>query len=254
MGKIPIKSLREVALIRESSKIVAELLALLGTRIKPGVQTKELDEIAERYIRSRGGTPAFKGYKHGAERPFPASLCISVDDEVVHGIPRGRKLEEGEIVSVDVGVKKDGYFGDGAKTYSVGRVSEEKQTLLRVTEESLYKGIEQAVDGNHVHDISFAVQKYVEAHGYSVVRELVGHGVGKNLHEDPAVPNYGDPGTGARLKEGMVLAIEPMVNAGTHRVSHDDDGWTVRTADRKPSAHFEHTVVIRKGEAEILTR
>jgi methionyl aminopeptidase len=254
MGKIHLKSPREVDLIRESCKIVVELLAMLGTRIKAGVHTKELDEIAERYIRSRGGTPAFKGYKHGGDRPFPASLCISLNDEVVHGIPNGRKVEEGDIVSIDVGVRKDGYFGDGARTYAVGRINEEKQRLLRITEESLYKGIEKAIAGNHVHDISFAVQKYVEANGYSVVRELVGHGVGKELHEDPAVPNYGDPGTGARLKEGMVLAIEPMVNAGTHKVNHDADGWTVRTADGKPSAHYEHTVVIRKGEPEILTR
>ena len=254
MGRIPIKSQREIELIRESSRIVAELLALLGSRIKPGVYTKELDEIAERYIRSRGASPAFKGYKHGGDRPFPASLCISVDDEVVHGIPNGRRLEEGEIVTIDVGVKKNGYFGDGAKTYAVGRVDEECQRLMKITEESLYKGIEKAVAGNHVHDISFAIQRHVEANGYSVVRELVGHGVGRELHEDPAVQNYGDAGTGARLKEGMVLAIEPMVNAGTHKVEHDKDGWTVRTADGKPSAHFEHTVVIRKGEPEILTR
>jgi methionyl aminopeptidase len=254
MGRIHLKTPREIVLIRESCKIVVELLAMLGTRIKPGVHTKELDEMAERYIRSRGGTPAFKGYKHGGDRPFPASLCVSLNDEVVHGIPNGRKVEEGDIVSIDVGVRKDGYYGDGARTYAVGRIHEEKQRLMRITEEALYKGIEKAVAGNHVHDISFAVQKYVEAHGYSVVRELVGHGVGKELHEEPAVPNYGDPGTGVRLKEGMVLAIEPMVNAGTHKVNHDSDGWTVRTADGKPSAHYEHTVVIRKGEPEILTR
>lgn len=254
MGKVPIKSPREIELIKESSQIVAEVLALLSTRIKPGVYTKELDEIAERFIRSRGGTPAFKGYGHDKANLFPASLCISVDEEVVHGIPNGRQLEEGQIVSIDVGVKKNGYFGDSARTFGVGRISEEKQRLLRVTEESLYKGIEQAVAGNHVHDVSFAVQKYVEASGYSVVRELVGHGVGKSLHEEPAIPNFGNPGTGVVLKEGMVLAIEPMVNAGTHKVEYGADGWTVRTADGKPSAHFEHTVVVRKGEAEILTR
>lgn len=254
MGKVPIKSPREIELIRESSQIVAEVLALVGTRIKPGVDAKELDEIAERFIRSRGGTPAFKGYGNDKKNLFPSSLCISVDEEVVHGIPNGRKLEEGQIVSIDVGVRKNGYYGDSARTFAVGRISEEKQRLMRVTEESLYKGIEKAVAGNHIHDVSFAVQKYVEANGYSVVRDLVGHGVGKSLHEEPAIPNYGDPGTGVKLKEGMVLAIEPMVNAGTYKVEHDPDGWTVRTADRKPSAHFEHTVVVRKGEAEILTR
>lgn len=254
MGRVPIKSRHEIELIRESSKIVAEVLALVGSRIKPGVFTKELDEIAERYIRSRGGTPAFKGYGHDRKNLFPASLCISIDDEVVHGIPNGRPLEEGQIVSIDVGVRKNGYFGDSARTFAVGRVSEEKQLLMRITEESLYRGIEQAVAGNHVHDISFAVQKHVEANGFAVVRDLVGHGVGRSLHEDPAIPNYGDPGTGVKLKEGMVLAIEPMVNAGTYKVNFGDDGWTVRTADGKPSAHFEHTIVINKGEPEILTR
>lgn len=255
MGKVTIKSPREIELIKESSKIVAEVIALVGSRIKAGIYTKELDELAERYIRSRGATPAFKGYGHDKKNLFPASLCISVDEEVVHGIPNGRKLEEGQIVSIDVGVKKDGYYGDSARTFAVGRISEEKQRLMRVTEESLYKGIEQAIVGNHIHDVSFAVQKYVEANGFSVVRDLVGHGVGKSLHEEPAIPNYGDPGTGVKLKEGMVLAIEPMVNAGTYKVEYDaGDGWTVRTADRKPSAHYEHTVVVRKGEAEILTR
>jgi methionyl aminopeptidase len=254
MGKVPLKSSREIELIRESSKIVAEVIALLGSRIKPGVLTKDLDEIAERYIRSRGGSPAFKGYGHDKRNLFPASLCISIDDVVVHGIPDGQKLEDGQIVSIDVGVKKGGYYGDGAKTFPVGRISEEKARLMQVTEESLYKGLEKAVAGNHLHDISFAVQKYVESNGFSVVRDLVGHGVGKHLHEEPAIPNYGDPGTGVKLKEGMVLAIEPMVNAGTYKVEHDSDGWTVRTADRQPSAHFEHTIAIRQGEPEILTR
>ncbi len=254
MGRVPLKSPREIELIRESSKIVAEVIALLGSRIKPGVFTRELDEIAERYIRSRSASPAFKGYGHDKRNLFPGSLCISIDDVVVHGIPNGQRLEEGQIVSIDVGVRRNGYYGDGAKTFAVGRISDEKARLMRVTEESLYKGLEKAVAGNHLHDISFAVQKYVEAHGFSVVRDLVGHGVGKNLHEEPAIPNYGDPGTGVKLKEGMVLAIEPMVNAGTYKVEHDSDGWTVRTADKKPSAHYEHTVAIRKGEPDILTR
>ena len=254
MGRVPLKSPREIELIRESSKIVAEVIALLGSRIKPGVFTRELDEIAERYIRSRSASPAFKGYGHDKRNLFPGSLCISIDDVVVHGIPNGQRLEEGQIVSIDVGVRRNGYYGDGAKTFAVGRISDEKARLMRVTEESLYKGLEKAVAGNHLHDISFAVQKYVEAHGFSVVRDLVGHGVGKNLHEEPAIPNYGDPGTGVKLKEGMVLAIEPMVNAGKYKVEHDSDGWTVRTADKKPSAHYEHTVAIRKGEPDILTR
>ncbi len=254
MSKVPLRSQREVELIKESSKIVAEVLALVGSRIKAGVSTKELDEIAERYIRSRGATPAFKGYGFDRKNLFPASLCVSIDDIVVHGIPNDHVLEDGQIVSIDVGVRKNGYFGDGAKTFPVGRIDGEKLRLMRVTEESLYKGIEKAVEGNRIHDVSFAVQKYVEANGFSVVRDLVGHGVGKNLHEEPAIPNYGDPGTGVKLKEGMVLAIEPMVNAGTYKVEVDSDGWTVRTADGKPSAHFEHTVVVRKGEPEILTR
>ncbi len=254
MSKVPLRSQREVELIKESSRIVAEVLALVGSRIKAGVFTKELDEIAERYIRSRGATPAFKGYGFEKKNLFPASLCVSVDDVVVHGIPNGHMLKDGQIVSIDVGVRKNGYFGDGAKTFAVGRIDGEKLRLMRVTEESLYKGIEKAVVGNRIHDVSFAVQKFVEANGFSVVRDLVGHGVGKNLHEEPAIPNYGDPGTGVKLKEGMVLAIEPMVNAGTYKVEVDTDGWTVRTADGKPSAHFEHTVVVRKGEPEILTR
>jgi methionyl aminopeptidase len=177
-----------------------------------------------------------------------------VEDEVVHGIPDGRTLEEGQVVSVDVGVKKDGYFGDGARTFVVGRTSHEKQRLLQVTEESLYKGIEKARAGNHLHDVSSAIQQYVEAAGFSVVRDLVGHGIGKQLHEEPAVPNFGVAGTGILLKEGMALAIEPMVNAGTFDVEVDEDGWTVRTADGKPSAHFEHTIVVRDGDPEILTR
>lgn len=172
----------------------------------------------------------------------------------MHGIPDGRSLAEGQIVSIDVGVKKDGYFGDGAFTFAVGATSEEKQRLLRVTEESLYRGIAQARAGNHLHDISAAVQQHVEAAGFGVVRDLVGHGIGRNLHEEPSIPNYGLPGTGVVLQEGMVLAIEPMVNAGTYRVEITDDGWTVRTLDGRPSAHFEHTVLVRKGEAEILTR
>jgi methionyl aminopeptidase len=240
--------------MKESCRIVAEVLALIGSRIASGVRTRDLDRVAEEYIRTRGGEPAFKGYGHDRRNLFPGTLCVSIDDEVVHGIPGGGTIEEGQVVSIDVGVKKNGYYGDGARTFPVGRVSEEKSRLLRVTEEALLLGIAEARSGNHLHDVSAAVQRHVEAAGFSVVRDLVGHGIGKNLHEDPAIPNYGEPGTGVLLKEGMALAIEPMVNAGTHRVTVGDDGWTVRTADGKASAHFEHTIVVTTGEAEILTR
>jgi len=254
MGKIPIKTKREIELMRESCRIVAEVLAFIGSNIKPGVFTIELDRIAEEYIRANGANPAFKGYGHDKKNLFPASLCVSIDEEVVHGIPNGRILEEGQIVSIDVGVQKNGYFGDGARTFAVGKTSEEKAQLLKITEEALYKGIEQARAGHHLHDVSSTVQRHVEKAGFSVVRDLVGHGIGKHLHEDPAVPNFGTPGTGLILKEGMVLAIEPMVNTGTYKVQVADDGWTVRTSDGKPSAHFEHTIVIQSGEAEILTQ
>lgn len=239
--------------MRESCRIVAEVLALIGFRIVPGVSAGELDVIAEEYIRSQGGTPAFKGYGHDPSNLFPGTLCVSVDDEVVHGIPDGRKLQEGQVVSVDVGVKKNGWFGDGARTFAVGKVLGEKVRLLRATEEALAKGIECARAGCRLHDISARVQEHVERQGFSVVRDLVGHGIGRNLHEEPSIPNYGTPGTGPLLKEGMVLAIEPMVNAGSYHVKLGSDGWTVRTRDGRPSAHFEHTVVVREHEAEILT-
>jgi methionyl aminopeptidase len=254
MTHVPVKNPREISLMKESCRIVAEVLALVGSRIVSGIRTRDLDALAEEYIRSRGGEPAFKGYGHDRHNLFPGTLCVSIDDEVVHGIPDGGKIEDGQVVSIDVGVKKNGFFGDGARTFAVGRVSEEKGRLLRVTEEALLLGIAQARAGNHLHDVSAAVQQHVEAAGFSIVRDLVGHGIGKNLHEDPAIPNYGEAGTGVVLKEGMALAIEPMVNAGTHRVTVGDDGWTVRTADGKPSAHFEHTIVVTTGEAEILTR
>ena len=254
MSRVILKSAGEIALMRESGRIVAEVLTLVGAQVRPGVTTQDLDALAEDFIRSQGGLPAFKGYGPDRRNRFPATLCVSVDDVVVHGIPGGQVLQEGQIVSVDVGVKKEGYFGDAARTFPVGRISEEKRRLLQVTEESLAAGIRQARAGNHLHDISAAVQNVAEGAGYGVVRDLVGHGVGKNLHEDPAVPNFGTAGTGMVLKAGMTLAIEPMVNAGTYVVQMDDDGWTVRTADGRPSAHFEHTVVITNEEAEILTR
>jgi methionyl aminopeptidase len=253
MAKVYIKSSAEIELMRESNRIVAEVLKMMNAMIKPGVTTKELDQFAEEFIRSRKAEPAFKGYGTDKKNLFPASLCISIDDEVVHGIPGSRKLNEGEIVSIDVGVKKNKFYGDGAWTFAVGRISSEKQRLLQVTEESLYEGIKQAVSGKRVHDISAAVQQRVESDGFSVVRDLVGHGVGKYLHEEPAVPNYGEKGTGILLETGMTLAIEPMVNAGSYRVRVDADGWTVRTADGKDSAHFEHTVLVKDGKPEILT-
>ncbi len=254
MAKVGLKSRQEIELMRQSCRIVAEVLALVGSNIRPGAVTRELDQMAEDYIRSKDGIPAFKGYGQDKTNLFPGTLCISIDDEVVHGIPSEKKLEEGQIVSIDVGVKKGGYFGDGARTFPVGRVSPEKQRLLKVTEEALYAGIGKARAGMRLHDISSAVQRHVEQAGFAVVRDLVGHGIGRHLHEEPAIPNYGTPGTGILLQEGMAFAVEPMVNEGTYRVVVEDDGWTVRTSDGKPSAHFEHTIIVGKGEAEILTR
>lgn len=248
---ITIKSAEEIALMRESGMIVSEVLQLIGLHIEPGVATIELDRVAEEYIRSKNAVPAFKGYGD-PNNPFPATLCISVDSEVVHGIPSKRVLNEGEIVSIDVGVKKNGFFGDGAFTFPVGEVSFEKKRLMEITRESLFKGVEKAVEGNRIGDIAYSVQRHVESAGFSVVRDLVGHGVGRALHEEPQVPNYGKPNKGAILKEGMTLAIEPMVNAGKYHVHTAEDRWTIVTDDGKPSAHFEYTVVVRKGKAEIL--
>ncbi len=253
MTKATVKLSDEIRLMRESCRIVADVLRLLKDLIKPGVTTQELDKIAEEYIRSQGGEPAFKGYGADRNNLFPASLCTSINDEVVHGIPGMRKLQVGDLISIDVGVKKNEFFGDGAWTFEVGKVSEEKSRLMKVTEESLYAGISKARAGNHVHDISAAVQKHVEQAGFAVVRDLVGHGVGRDLHEEPAIPNYGQAGTGEVLKAGMTLAIEPMVNFGTYRVRVDRDGWTIRTADGTPSAHYEHTVLVTEHEPEILT-
>jgi methionyl aminopeptidase len=216
--------------------------------IRPGIKTIELDKIAEQYIRDHGGVPGFKGYNG-----FPFSLCISVNEHVVHGFPSERELKDGDIVSVDCGVLKNGFYGDSAYTFAVGDVKKEIIDLMARTKESLYLGIEAAVAGNRVGDIGYAIQNFVEQFGYSVVRDLVGHGLGKNLHEKPEVPNYGKRGSGPKLKEGMVLAIEPMINLGKKGVVQEKDGWTIRTADRLPSAHYEHDVVIRKGKAEVLS-
>ncbi len=248
-----IKSNNEISLIKESCKIVSEVFEYLVNFIKDGVTTEELDKLIEDFIISKDALPAFKGYKV-KKKFFPSSSCISVNEEVVHGLPGRRVLRNGDIVSIDVGVKKNGYYGDGAYTFAVGDISSKKAKLLRITEESLYKGIEMAVDGNEVNDISVAIQNYVEGSGYGVVRELVGHGIGKNLHEEPAVPNYYSPASNQKLYQGMVLAIEPMVNYGTPKVFVENDGWTVTTKDQEPSAHFEHTVLVNKGKPEILTK
>lgn len=250
---IYIKTQKEIDFIRESCRIVAETLRLVSSNVKPGVTTFELDRIAEDYIRSNDAIPAFKGYSQGGLPGFPGSVCTSLNDEVVHGIPGQVKIQEGDIISLDVGVLKNNYYGDAATTVAVGKISNEKKKLLEVTEKSLQLGIEQAKSGNRVHDISAAVQEYVEQNGFSVVRDLCGHGVGKFLHEDPAVPNFGKRGTGAKLKKGMTLAIEPMVNAGGYEVITSPDGWTVLTADGSPSAHFEHTILILDNSPEILT-
>lgn len=250
---IYLKSESEIDKMRESAQIVSRTLGKVSKHIEPGVSTAKLDQIAEEYIESQNGTPAFKGY--GPKRnPFPATLCISINEEVVHGIPsEKRKLKEGDIVSIDCGVEKNGYFGDHAYTFAVGECDEEVLNLLRVTLESLEKGIEKAVHGNQIGDISNAVQTYCENKGFGVVRDLVGHGIGKSMHEDPSVPNFGRPGRGERLRSGMALAIEPMITLGSHKVETLDDHWTVVTADNSIAAHFEHDVIIREGRAEVLS-
>ncbi|ATY83714.1 type I methionyl aminopeptidase [Kyrpidia spormannii] len=243
------KSKAELEWMREAGRIVALALKETAQAVEPGITTRELDRIAEHVIRRNGAIPSFKGY-HG----YPASICASVNEELVHGIPGDRKLVEGDIVSIDIGAQYHGYHGDAAITVPVGSISEEARRLLDVTEASLYKGIEKAVVGNRLSDISHAVQVYVEQHGFSVVRDYVGHGVGQEMHEDPQIPNFGPPGHGPRLKPGMVLAIEPMVNAGSYHVKTLPDNWTVVTVDGSLAAHFEHTVAITEGEPEILTR
>ena len=236
----------EIDLIRESSLLVAKTHAEISNLIKPGVTTLQLDKIAEEFIKDNGGLPAFKGYSG-----FPNTLCTSLNEQVVHGIPNNKPLNNGDIISIDCGVVMNGYYGDSAYTYEVGEVSNMIKDLLTRTKESLYKGIEQAVSGNRLGDIGFAIQNYMEKFGYGVVREMVGHGIGKSLHEEPQVPNYGRKGNGIMLKEGLVIAIEPMINLGTKRIKQLSDGWTIITADKKCSAHFEHTIVVRKGKAEV---
>ncbi|HOJ17818.1 MAG: type I methionyl aminopeptidase [Ignavibacteriales bacterium] len=250
---ILIKTIKEIDFIRESCKIVAQTLETVKKNAYVGVTTKELDMIAEDFIESKSGKAAFKGYRQRGTPPFPSALCISINEEVVHGIPSSRKLKDGDIVSIDVGVLKEGYYGDAALSFIVGSVKPECERLLQITEESLYKGIEEARCDNRVEDISFAIQDHVEANGYSVVRELTGHGVGRFLHEDPSIPNFGKKGRGSKLRSGMTLAIEPMVNMGKKGVHVKDDGWTIAASDGLPSAHFEHTILVANKEAEILT-
>jgi len=245
---ISLKSPSEIAKIRSGGKILAEILRGLPEIIRPGVTTAELDQWAENIIRGHHAVPAFKGY-----RGFPGTLCTSVNEQVVHGIPGGRVLKDGDIISVDVGVKFDDWYSDAARTYPVGAVSPLAERLMNVTRESLEKAIREVRPGKHLSDIGHAVQSHVEAAGFSVVRDFVGHGLGRELHEDPQVPNYGEPNRGVRLKPGMVLAIEPMVNAGGVQVRVLNDQWTVVTQDKSLSAHFEHTVAVADGEAEVLT-
>jgi len=242
------KTKEEIELIRLSSLLVGRTLAAVATEIKPGVTTAAIDKIAETFIMDNGGKPAFKGY-----RGFPGTLCVSPNAQVVHGIPGKYVLQDGDVISVDCGVVMNGYYGDSAYTFPVGNVKPEILKLLRVTKESLYKGLEKAIAGGRLGDISEAVQFHAESNGFSIVRELVGHGVGKNLHEDPEVPNYGRKGSGPKLAEGLVIAIEPMVNMGKRNVRQEKDGWTITTADGLPSAHFEHTIAVGIQKADILS-
>ncbi len=246
---INIKTDDQIACMRESGKITRDVLNLIGNSIKVGMTTKELDKIAYDYIKSCGATPSFLGYGG-----YPASICASIDDMVVHGIPSdNRVIKDGQIVSIDVGVIYNGWQGDAARTFMIGSVSEEKKKLVKVTEECFFKAIENLTDGTPLGNIGYNVQTHAEANGFSVVRALVGHGIGREMHEDPSVPNYGKKGTGIRLKKGMALAIEPMINMGTYQVDFMPDGWTVLTRDRLPSAHYENTIVITDNGVEILT-
>jgi len=242
------KTEEEIELIRLSSLLVGKTLAEVARHIKPGVKTGELDKIAETFIRDHHAVPGFKGYGG-----FPATLCISVNEVVVHGIPGNRELHDGDLVSVDCGVIMNGFYGDSAYSFAVGEVSEEVQLLMSRTKESLYRGIEAAKAGKRTGDIGFEIQAYVEGFGYSVVRDLVGHGLGRHLHEKPEVPNYGKRGVGTMLQPGMVICIEPMINLGSRMVVQENDGWTIRTSDRKPSAHYEHAIAIMEGKTEILS-
>ena len=243
----------EIELLRQSNLLVGRTLAEVAKLIKPGVTTKELDKVAEEFIRDNGAIPTFKGFPNPNGTPFPCTLCTSVNGQVVHGIPNNEPLNEGDIVSVDCGTFMNGFCGDSAYTFCVGEVAPEVKQLLKVTKEALYLGIENAVHGKRLGDIGFAIQNYCEANNYEVVREFVGHGIGKDMHEDPQVPNYGRRGTGTMLKTGMCLAIEPMITLGSRQIVMERDGWTIRTKDGLSAAHFEHTVAVRQGKADILS-
>lgn len=245
---IYLKTPEEIELIRDAAQLVSQTLGYIAPYVKAGYTPKQLDKLAEEFIRDHGGTPAFKGY-----RGYPATLCVSVNEVIVHGIPTNTPFKEGDIVSVDCGIKKHNYYGDHAYTFLIEPVAPSVKKLVQVTYECLMLGIQQAVAGNRIGDISFAIQQHAEKNNFSVVRDLVGHGLGKNLHEEPEVPNFGRPGNGHLLKNGMVLAIEPMINLGKHKVQTLKDGWTIVTADRKPSAHFEHNIAIIHGKAELLS-
>jgi methionyl aminopeptidase len=245
---IKIKTRAEIELMRESALIVSKTLGVLAAEVKPGVTTLELDKIAETCIRDHGAEPGFLGLYN-----FPNTLCMSPNAQVVHGIPNNKPLEDGDIISIDCGSLKNGFYGDHAYTFEVGEVNEDTRKLLKVTKESLYVGIREFKSGNRVGDVGHAIQNYIENYGYGVVRELVGHGLGKKMHEDPEMPNYGKRGKGKQFKEGMVVAIEPMINLGTHRIKQLRDGWTILTADGKPSAHFEHDIAIINGKPELLS-
>lgn len=253
MNMIYLKSAKEIDLIRGCCQIIGQLLDALAGVIVPGVSTLQIDEFADEFIRSRGAVPSFKGYQVNGLPPYPAAVCTSVNSAIVHGIPRsGHILQEGDIIGIDVGVFKDGYHGDAARTYAVGRISEAAERLMDVTRESLVRGISQALSGNRVGDISHAIGSYVTAHGYHVADNLTGHGIGRTLHEEPIIPNFGYPGKGPRLQAGMTLAIEPMVNIGTNRVR--ESGWEFFSADGSLSAHFEHTVLVTETEPLILSK
>ncbi|GLB50526.1 type I methionyl aminopeptidase [Neptunitalea lumnitzerae] len=245
---IKVKTLEEIELMRESALIVSKTLGMLATELKPGVTTNQLDKLAETFIRDHGAEPGFLGL-YGC----PSTLLTSVNEAVVHGLPTDKPLEEGDIVSIDCGTLKNGFYGDHAYTFELGEVAPETKKLLEITKQSLYEGIRAFTNGNRVGDVGFAIQNFCEAEGYGVVRELVGHGLGKKMHEDPEMPNYGRRGRGKKFVEGMVVAIEPMINLGTHRVKQLKDGWTIVTADGKPSAHFEHDVALINGKPEILS-
>ena len=252
--KIYLKTEDEIELMRQANQLVGRTLGELAKHIKPGVTTLQLDKIADEFIRDHGAQPTFKGFPNPYGGPFPASICTSVNDVVVHGVPNAETvLKEGDIISVDCGTLLNGFNGDSAYTFCVGEVTDEVKKLLKTTKESLYLGIENAVAGKHLGDISSAVQEHCEAQKYGIVRELTGHGIGREMHEDPQVPNYGRRGNGVRLKAGMCIAIEPMITMGERSIWLDKDRWTIRTRDGKPAAHFEHTIVVRKGKAEILS-